>query len=184
MGGADTRVLVAPAIHMDVIGTEASHPYLARRAYQGQLLVPEPAVIPVPAMPQVDDPCGPGNASWAISEEDDELSWSLDSAAGEIMVAVRTDAVFEGGGTTHSFGIAVDSERACPEPTLTAATTLTAPHTTPSRAAVPAASASSPDVPTRGLVRTGIDGLLVSVVVVAVLGCGGALLYLARRRER
>jgi len=33
--------------------------------------------IPVPAMPQILDPCGPGNASWVVPADTDKINWEI-----------------------------------------------------------------------------------------------------------
>lgn len=177
---------------MDVTGTEATHPYRARRAYQGQLTVPEPTVVPMPATPQVDDPCGPGNASWLVPEDTDELSWRLDGESGELAVGVRGDAIFDDGTTTHSFGVPSDSGEECPVVIETA--NPPRPEPDPSQepspmpeatpASTPTSSATGTAFPVRGLARTGVDGRLLLVAMALVPMCGYAVMLLARRRGR
>lgn len=69
--------------------------------------------VPVPVMPAVTDPCGTSNATWVVPEDTDSVVWELDSD-GALTAYAELGYVFADGTFTHEYGVAVDSNVACP----------------------------------------------------------------------
>jgi hypothetical protein len=61
---------------------------------------------------QVDDPCGPANATWVLPADDTTFAWVIDGT-GNLIVTIKTDAFFPGRETTHNYGLAQDSGEPC-----------------------------------------------------------------------
>ncbi|QHC01338.1 hypothetical protein EK0264_14300 [Epidermidibacterium keratini] len=72
----------------------------------------EPEEIPVPAQPDVTDPCGPDNATWTVPADTDEITWSIDDD-GNLTATTNEGYVFDDGTTSHSYGEATDSGVEC-----------------------------------------------------------------------
>lgn len=69
--------------------------------------------VPVPAAPEVEDPCGPDNARWLVPADSKELGWTLDPD-GVLLVAPKSGFELDSGEAVHSYGQAPDSGTACP----------------------------------------------------------------------
>ncbi|MDO4887867.1 MAG: LPXTG cell wall anchor domain-containing protein [Actinomycetaceae bacterium] len=121
---------------MDVTGRETSHPYRVRRAFQAQLVLPEPKKIPVPATPEVSDPCGPDNAAWVVPSDSQDVRWVL-GETGELSAVTVGDVVFDDGRRSIDFGVAPDSGEACPTPTEEPTPSETTPEPTPTTGTTP-----------------------------------------------
>lgn len=71
-------------------------------------------VVSLPAVPSVNDPCGLDNATWNIPEDTETLRWDLED--GELVVTIlAANTTFPGGATSYNYGLAADSNEACPE---------------------------------------------------------------------
>ncbi|AOZ73267.1 hypothetical protein BK816_08205 [Boudabousia tangfeifanii] len=68
--------------------------------------------VALPEVPGVNDPCGAGNASWVLPKDSAQLAWSL--VDGRLVVKAKPGFQFAGGKSTHDFGVAKDSGKACP----------------------------------------------------------------------
>ena len=68
-----------------------------------------PEEIEIPAAPSVTDPCGVGNATWNVPDDNATFDWEL--VGGELIVTILAEnTVFEGTGeTSHNFGEAVET---------------------------------------------------------------------------
>jgi hypothetical protein len=71
-----------------------------------------PTPVSVPAMPAVNDPCGPANSTWVKPSDTTSVTWSI-SQSGHLIAATTTGFIFSDGKTTHDFGTAPDSGVAC-----------------------------------------------------------------------
>lgn len=70
--------------------------------------------IKTPGQLPVDDPCGIGNAAWVYSgDTSNDFSWDL-TDAGELSAHAHDGYTFADGETVIEFGLAPDSEEACP----------------------------------------------------------------------
>ncbi|MEO5950785.1 MAG: hypothetical protein ABIQ04_05035 [Candidatus Saccharimonadales bacterium] len=70
--------------------------------------------IDVPAQPDVTDPCGEHNATWILPADTDKVHWSIDSKGNAIATITAANTVFSDGLTSENYGIAPDSNEACP----------------------------------------------------------------------
>lgn len=76
-----------------------------------------PCEIPVPTQPSANDPCGADNATWNQPADTVQFTWSI--VNGELIVTATEWFVFPEG-KTHNYGVAQDSNEACPvEPSVT-----------------------------------------------------------------
>ena len=73
---------------------------------------PAPDQVPVPAMPNTYDPCGLANATWIVPANTSTVTWAV--VNGHLVATTTSGNVFVGGGTTHDYGLAVDSNTLCP----------------------------------------------------------------------
>ena len=71
--------------------------------------------IPVPAKPDVTDPCGPNNASWTVPQDTDKVDWTFRSD-GHLIAATKAGYIFKDGTTSHDYGVAKDSGVLCEQP--------------------------------------------------------------------
>lgn len=71
-------------------------------------------VIELPT-PQQNDPCGPGNASWATQSDTDAIDWEL-TVGGHLTATAKSGYVFSDGSTFHDYGVATDSGNYCVVP--------------------------------------------------------------------
>ncbi len=78
---------------------------------------PKPIKVPVPAVPSVNDPCGPNNASWNKPADTKVIFWSLRSD-GHLIAYTIKGFVFTDKTRSHDYGVALDSNTACPTPPL------------------------------------------------------------------
>lgn len=70
-------------------------------------------VIPVPATPNVDDPCGSHNAKWIVPDDTVEIDWTL-NANGDLVATTKNGYEFATGNKNyHNYGKAVDSNIPC-----------------------------------------------------------------------
>ena len=76
---------------------------------------PKPVKVPVPAQPSVNDPCGSANATWIVPADTKVTFWSLRSD-GHLIVNTIKGYMFNDGTKSHDYGVAVDSNVACPIP--------------------------------------------------------------------
>ncbi len=70
-------------------------------------------VVEIPATPAVNDPCGPGNATWVVPEDTDSVMWEL-GEDGALTAYTAEGVVFTDETTEHVYGTAVDNSIACP----------------------------------------------------------------------
>lgn len=153
----------------------------------------DPLKIPVPAAPDVNDPCGPDNATWQVPADTGQLDWTL-APDGTLSVSPQAGFEFDNGEAGHSYGTAPDSGVACPTPTPTPTPTPSPevpspspspvhPSTTPSPVAPSPTPSVAPGRPSRpGLASTGAN-VTGAAVGVGGLVIAGGLLLLARRRK-
>jgi len=66
----------------------------------------------VPATPGVSDLCGLSNATWIVPDNTSTVTWAV--VDGHLVATTTSGNVFVGGGTTHDYGLAVDSNTPCP----------------------------------------------------------------------
>ena len=74
--------------------------------------VPVATVIPVPAPPGVTDPPGLNDSMWNLPSPDSTFTWSLVGTGHDahlIVTIVAANTTFDGGATTHDYGVAPDS---------------------------------------------------------------------------
>ena len=65
--------------------------------------------LSIPAEPDVEDPCGSGNAEWVVPADTDELDWTLTDGVLTVDITVP-DTVFDGtDDTTYGFGTAEET---------------------------------------------------------------------------
>ena len=69
-------------------------------------------IIPLPAAPVPNDPCGPDNATWAIPADTATIHWYV-SADGHLHAQVVGAYMFPDGTTDHDYGLAQDSGVLC-----------------------------------------------------------------------
>lgn len=158
--------------------------------------------VSVPQSPEVEDPCGPGNARWLVPADTERLDWTL-GADGVLLVAPRSGFVLESGEAVHSYGTAPDSGAACPGASPLAPSPQAPPSQSGTGAPAPPGqvgpgqtgpgssqgsgtgwfgrpgSSGSP-----ALAVTGVDLLGVGAGVGGLLLLGGLLLAWRRRRGR
>jgi hypothetical protein len=91
------------------VGGSTTHDY--GLAIDSNELCP-PNEIPVPEMPGMTDPCGSENASWVKPANSATVTWSV--VNGHLIATTTAGNVFVGGSTTHDYGLAIDSNEACP----------------------------------------------------------------------
>lgn len=66
--------------------------------------------IDIPSAPTPNDPCGPDNASWTLPADTTSVQWSV--VDGEL-IATAIGSHFTDGTSTHSYGLAQDSNALC-----------------------------------------------------------------------
>ncbi|MGB4761793.1 MAG: hypothetical protein WBP12_00385 [Candidatus Saccharimonas sp.] len=69
---------------------------------------PADTQIPVPDRPTVNDPDGPGNATWNVPDNTAQVTWTL-NPDGTLVVTTNEGYVFTDGTHSHDFGTAPDS---------------------------------------------------------------------------
>lgn len=69
-------------------------------------------VVALPAVPAVDDPCGPRNATWVKPENTKEVRWTLERD-GNLIAETTKGFVFSDKTTNHNYGKAVDANAPC-----------------------------------------------------------------------
>ena len=74
-----------------------------------------PNEIPLPATPTQSDPCGPGNATWNVPADTQQLDWNLTNGVFDAVI-LTPNTVFanSGGASSKNYGMAVDSNTPCP----------------------------------------------------------------------
>jgi len=70
-----------------------------------------PCTVPVPATPNQTDPCGPSNAAWDVPADSSTVTWTVSN--GHLIASTTSGYAFPGGATTHDYGVATDSNKAC-----------------------------------------------------------------------
>lgn len=77
---------------------------------------PSDQEVPVPATPEVNDPCGVNNASWVKPADSAQVSWVVRSD-GHLIATANEGYVFSDGTKSHDYGVAKDAGTPCqPEP--------------------------------------------------------------------
>ncbi len=73
--------------------------------------------LEIPAMPAVNDPCGPRNATWVKPADTDLIDWRLYTSGplrGHLVAQIDEDGyVFSDGSYSYDFGVAPDSGELC-----------------------------------------------------------------------
>jgi hypothetical protein len=80
-------------------------------AVDSNVLCP-PTEVAIPVAPVPNDPCGPNNAYWVKPADTSDVTWSV--VNGELIAHTTAGKVFTDGSVTHNYGVAVDSDVACP----------------------------------------------------------------------
>jgi hypothetical protein len=83
-------------------------PYTFTHTFTNVACPPTDQEIPVPAMPNTTDECGPNNAEWVKPADTAQVTWSI-TQSGHLIATTTAGYVFPGNETTHDYGKAVET---------------------------------------------------------------------------
>lgn len=78
-----------------------------------------PTPVALPGTPEVNDPCGTGNAVWVVPANAAPITWTL-NPDGKLIASVAAGYSFPNGQVSHDFGLAPETNiSVCPVPAIT-----------------------------------------------------------------
>ncbi len=111
-GSGDSQIEENTVIPNPVKGVTYYH--ATQRGYSHVILCQVPDVVAVPARPEIDDQCGPGNITFILPSDTDKLDWSL-LQNGNATVAPKAPYRFDQDSQFVTFQLPGDSNVVCPD---------------------------------------------------------------------